>query len=110
MGERRLDLPAAGRVLASRARALGTAHARRWTLIVWLVAAAACIGALAFSYMKLVEKGFIRYNKWDRRVRGTLRRGDAAPDLQLARYDGRLVRLSALWADKPLVLIFGSCT
>jgi hypothetical protein len=61
-------------------------------------------------YMKLVEQGFVRYNKWDRRVRGTLRVGDQAPDLELTRYGGGTLRLSSLWANKPVVLIFGSCT
>jgi peroxiredoxin len=60
--------------------------------------------------MKLVEKGFIRYNKWDRRVRGTLRVGDQAPDVEVTRYDGSTLRLSSLWAKRPVVLVFGSCT
>lgn len=73
--------------------------------------AAVAVGALGFSvYMKLVEHGFVRYNKWDRRVRGTLRAGDLAPDLELTRYDGTTLRLSSLWAKKPVVLVFGSCT
>lgn len=74
-------------------------------LIVLAVAAA---GGLA--YMKLVEKGYLRYNKWDRRVRGTLRVGDQAPDLELTWYDGSRLRLSSLWRTKPAVLVFGSCT
>jgi hypothetical protein len=82
----------------------------RRTLLAWLLTAAAAIGAAFFAYMKLVEKGFIRYNEWDRRVRGTLRRGDVAPDMALTRYDGSAVRLSELWAKRPLVLVFGSCT
>jgi hypothetical protein len=73
-----------------------------------IVVAAVAVGS--FGYMKLVEKGYLRYNKWDRRVRGTLRVGDLAPDLELTRYDGSRLRLSSLWADKPVVLIFGSCT
>ena len=77
------------------------------------------IGALAvvgvgggfFVYMKLVEHGFIRYNKWDRRVRGTLRAGDQAPDLELTSgTTARRLRLSSLWGKKPVVLVFGSCT
>lgn len=91
-------------------RALGAAVRRRKRLIGWLVAGAACLGVLWLGYMKLVEKGFVRYNKWDRRVRGTLRQGDVAPDLELVRYDGTPVRLSSLWADKPVALVFGSCT
>jgi len=74
------------------------------------VVVAALVAAGGLVYMKLVAEGFIRYNKWDRRVRGTLRTGDQAPDLELTRYDGSTLRLSSLWAKKPAVLIFGSCT
>jgi hypothetical protein len=79
-------------------------------LIAAVAAVAAVAGGALYAYMKLVKKGYLRYNKWDRRVRGTLRAGDAAPDLELARYQGGSVLLSSLWAEKPLVLIFGSCT
>ena len=76
--------------------------------------AASVLGVVALcglTYVELMKKGYIRYNKYDRRVRGTLRAGDAAPDLELTRYDGTPVRLSSLWSDgKPLFLVFGSCT
>jgi hypothetical protein len=75
-----------------------------------LIVVAAAVAAGVFGYVKLVEKGYIRYNKWDRRVRGTLRVGDQAPDLELVRYDGSRLRLSSLWRTKPAVLVFGSCT
>jgi len=81
---------------------------RRPLIGVLVVVAVAAAGGLV--YMKLVEEGFVRYNKWDRRVRGTLRAGDQAPDLELTKYDGSTLRLSSLWAKKPVVLIFGSCT
>jgi hypothetical protein len=74
---------------------------------------AVVVGALGLSflaYMKLVELGYVRYNKWDRRVRGTLRVGDQAPDVELTRYDGAQLRLSSVWATRPAVLVFGSCT
>jgi cytochrome oxidase Cu insertion factor (SCO1/SenC/PrrC family) len=96
--------------LAPLLRAAADGVRRRKAMIAWLLAAAACAGGGFLVYMKLVEKGFIRYNKWDRRVRGTLRAGDIAPDLPLTRYDGAPVRLSELWESKPLVLVFGSCT
>jgi hypothetical protein len=57
-----------------------------------------------------VRHGWLRYNKYDRREQGTIRVGDHAPDLALAGYDGATVRLAGLWAEKPLVLVFGSCT
>jgi hypothetical protein len=75
-------------------------------VLIVLAAAAVC----GLVYMKLVEKGFIPYNRWDRRVRGTLRVGDQAPDVEVTRYDGSLLRLSSLWETRPAVLIFGSCT
>jgi len=84
---------------------------RRWrkpvigALTVLLVGA----GGL-FVYKKLVEYGFLRYNEWDRRVRGTLRVGHQAPDFELTAYDGSPLRLSSVWATRPAVLVFGSCT
>jgi hypothetical protein len=78
--------------------------------VTWAVAALAVIGALGFGYMKLVEKRILRYNKYDRREKGTLRAGHQAPDVPLKMYDGSDVRLSTLWKTKPVVLIFGSCT
>jgi hypothetical protein len=85
---------------------------RRWrrTLLITAIAVGAVLAAGGYGYLKLVEKGFIRYNKWDRRVRGTLREGDPAPDLELTRYDGSRFRLSSVWATRPAVLVFGSCT
>jgi len=84
---------------------------RRWRrILAWALAVLAMVAAGGATYMKLVEKGFIRYNKWDRRIRGTLRVGDPAPDLELRRYDGSQLRLSSLWGKKPVVLVFGSCT
>jgi hypothetical protein len=76
-----------------------------------IVAALAVVGAGAlYSYYFAVREGWLRYNKYDRREQGTIRVGDHAPDLALAGYDGATVRLARLWAEKPLVLVFGSCT
>ena len=78
-----------------------------------LIAAAVVVAALGLSFLgwkKAVELGYLRYNKWDRRVRGTLRPGDPAPDVALTRYDGTPMRLATVWAEKPAVLVFGSCT
>jgi hypothetical protein len=72
------------------------------------VLAAAGLGAL--GYMGLVRLGVLRYNRWDRRQRGELRVDGVAPDLALALYSGGSVRLSQLWGDKPVMLVFGSCT
>ena len=76
------------------------------------VTAAVALIALAGggAYMYAVRQAWIRYNKYDRREKGTLQVGDAVPDLTLVAYDGSPVRLAGLWAEKPLVLVFGSCT
>jgi len=60
--------------------------------------------------MKLVEGAWIKYNKWDRRERGSLRVGQQAPDLELPLLDKGPVRLSELWRERPVFLVFGSCT
>lgn len=70
--------------------------------------AAVCLAFLA--YTKLVEGAYIPYNKWDRRERGALRAGQPAPDLELPRLDAGTVRLSELWRERPVFLVFGSCT
>jgi hypothetical protein len=79
-------------------------------LVIGLVAVLAAGAAGLLVYRKLVEHGFLRYNRWDRRVRGPLRAGDPAPDLELTGYDGSRIRLSSVWAERPAVLVFGSCT
>jgi hypothetical protein len=78
--------------------------------LAWSGGALAALLAVLFAYMKLVEGAWIRYNEWDRRERGSLREGDPAPDLELALLDDRSLRLSELWRERPVVLIFGSCT
>jgi cytochrome oxidase Cu insertion factor (SCO1/SenC/PrrC family) len=67
------------------------------------------VGGFA-GYMELVKAGYIRYNRFDHRERGSLRVGGAAPDLELTAYDGAPVQLSRLWAERPVMLVFGSCT
>jgi hypothetical protein len=63
-----------------------------------------------FSWMELVKAGVLRYNKWDRRERGSLQEGAPVSDLALTMYDGSTVQLSSLWKERPLFLVFGSCT
>lgn len=75
------------------------------------IAAALALGAVGwFAYTALVRRGILRYNRWDRRVRGTLRPGQPAPDVAVEGWDGAPVRLSTLWRERPVVLVFGSCT
>ena len=66
--------------------------------------------AAGFTYFQLVKAGVLRYNKYDRRERGSLRVGASAPDLTLTMYDGSPLRLSELWKSRPMFLVFGSCT
>ncbi len=67
-------------------------------------------GAGAMAYYQLVKAGVLRYNQYDRRERGQLGVGSAAPDLVLPAYDGSTLRLSELWRARPAFLVFGSCT
>ncbi|HET8645422.1 MAG TPA: hypothetical protein VFO85_08040 [Vicinamibacteria bacterium] len=73
------------------------------------VLAVAGVGGF-FGYMQLVKAGYVRYNQYDRRERGTLREGGPAADVALTSYDGSPVQLSSLWTRRPLFLVFGSCT
>jgi hypothetical protein len=82
-----------------------------WRKALLAVAAAGALaGAGMAAWYVLVREGILRYNKYDRRERGSLRVGDAAPDLALAAYEGGTLRLSELWRERPVVLVFGSCT
>ena len=84
---------------------------RRWRLALLWTAGVVVAGVGGFfGYMKLVEGAWIPYNEWDRRERGSLRVGHAAPDLELPLLDAKTVRLSELWRARPVVLVFGSCT
>ena len=90
--------------------ALGDLWARWWRVLAWLGGALAVVGIGGLVYMKLVEGAWIRYNKGDRRERGTLGVGQQSPDVELPLLGEGRVRLSDLWRDRPVVLIFGSCT
>jgi hypothetical protein len=93
-------------------RFVSAAWRKRWLrrTILWSSAILATAAAAVFGYMKLVEGAWIKYNKWDHRERGSLRVGDRAPDLELPLLDQGTVRLSDLWRERPVVLVFGSCT
>jgi len=81
----------------------------RRKLMIGLVGGLAVAAAGAFGYFELVKAGVLKYNEYDRRERGALAKGDLVPDLTLSMYDGSTVQLSQLW-DRPLFLVFGSCT
>jgi hypothetical protein len=82
-----------------------------WRKALVGMAVAGGLAAAGFgSWYVLVREGILRYNKYDRRERGSLQAGDPAPDLALAAYEGGTLRLSELWRERPVVLVFGSCT
>ena len=69
------------------------------------------VGGLAFlAYLELLKAGWIRYNEYDRRESGSLQVGHQAPDVALPLLDGETVRLSEMWRERPVFLVFGSCT
>ena len=81
---------------------------KKWLIgIAVLVAVAALAGQ---GYYYALERAWILYNEYDIRSEGLLRVGDLAPDLELASADGGTQKLSDLFKQKPLVLIFGSYT
>ena len=79
-------------------------------VLIGAAAALTLAAAGAVTWYQLVKAGVLRYNKYDRRERGTLSAGNAAPDLALTMYDGSTMRLAELWGAKPAFLVFGSCT
>ena len=53
----------------------------------------------------LAAQTMARYTTPDR-----LQAGDPVPPLELSKLEGGTVRLDQIGGDRPLVLIFGSCT
>jgi hypothetical protein len=82
----------------------------RKKILIRSAIALAVLAAGGLVYYELMKAGFIRYNRFDRRERGSLKVGALAPDLQLTMYDGSPVRLSQLWGAQPVFVVFGSCT
>ena len=69
---------------------------------------AVAVAVVAFRIGSRNILGMIRY---DQRKEGSLRVGDAAPDVELVALDGaRRLRLKDSVGGKPLVLVFGSYT
>jgi len=68
------------------------------------------LGLGAWGYFEAAKRAWIRINEYDIRTEGSLRVGDLAPDVELSTMDGGTRRISELYAEKPLVLVFGSYT
>ena len=82
---------------------------KKWVVGVAAVLILAALGGLAV--MEASKRAWIRINEYDIRSEGLLQVGDLAPDVELLTPDGSEPRrISDLYADKPLVLAFGSYT
>ena len=80
-------------------------------LVIGIAALVAVVLLGRSAYYYGLEKAWILYNEYDIRSEGVLRVGDLAPDLELASADGSgFQKLSDLFREKPLVLVFGSYT
>jgi len=82
---------------------------KKWVFALVLLLAIGGVGV--WGYSTAMKRAWIHSNEYDIRSEGTLRVGDLAPDLELARADvtGRS-SLSDFYRDKPLVMVFGSYT
>jgi hypothetical protein len=79
-------------------------------IVIGVAIGLAVVAAGGLTYYELLKAGFVRYGKYDRRERGSLKVGGQAPDLDLTMYDGSAARLSQLWGKPPVFVVFGSCT
>jgi hypothetical protein len=64
----------------------------------------------AYFVWRIGPRNIIGMLRYDQRREGSLKVGDAAPDVALVALDGGEQRLSAVIGQRPLVLIFGSFT
>ena len=69
------------------------------------------LGAVAVVVFRIGPRNILGMIRYDQRQEGSLRVGDAAPDVELVAPDGaRRVRIQDSVGGKPLVLVFGSFT
>ena len=84
---------------------------RTKTIVKWLVGVLLLALGAGWGVMTAVKHAWIPYNEHDIRTEGMLRVGDLAPDIELTSLKGgETQRISDLYCDKPLVLVFGSYT
>jgi len=80
----------------------------------WIGVGAAVLIVLAlggWGSFEAMKRAWIRINEYDIRTEGSLQVGDLAPDVELLTMDGGGTRrISELYAEKPVVLTFGSYT
>ena len=82
---------------------------RKWIGVGAAVLVVAGLGG--WGYFEATKRAWIRINEYDIRTEGSLQVGDLAPDVELLTTDGgETRRISELYAEKPLVLAFGSYT
>ena len=82
---------------------------RKWIGVGAAVLVVAGLGG--WGYFEAMKRAWIRINEYDIRTEGSLQVGDLAPDVELLTMDGGGTRrISELYAEKPLVLTFGSYT
>ena len=82
---------------------------KKW--IKALLALAFVVALGGWGTMEAMKRAWIRLNEYDIRTEGSLQVGDLAPDVKLLTTHGSEPRrISELYADKPVVLTFGSYT
>ena len=80
-------------------------------IVTVVVILALSTGAFVVARREAMKRAIVKIGKYDIRSEGNLVVGDLAPDLELERLDGSgKTKLSDLYADQPLVLLFGSYT
>ena len=76
-----------------------------------IVVLALVLGAAAVVVFRFGPRNVLGMIRYDQRKEGSLRVGDAAPDVELVALDGaRRLRLKDSVGGKPVVLVFGSFT
>ena len=84
---------------------------RRVLKTVLLVAAALVLAAAGAATYVIGPRNLVGMVRYDQRKKGTLKPGDAAPDVSLVSLDGTTpVALASKLGARPLVLVFGSFT